>query len=64
MEQCLVPGTRLVLENSATRERVPCKIARQPLESSEGFQVALEFDSPAPRFWRIAFPPENWRPEY
>jgi PilZ domain len=63
MGQSLVPGTRLVLENNTTRERVACKVARQPRESSEGFQVPLEFDSPAPQFWRIDFPPVDWRAE-
>lgn len=63
MRQSLVPGTRLVLENRTTRERVACKVVRQPRESSEGFQIPLEFDSPAPQFWRIAFPPADWRPE-
>jgi hypothetical protein len=63
MDASLSTGTRLVLENVSTRERVACKVARQPREFSEGFQVALEFDSPAPKFWRIAFPPADWRPE-
>lgn len=63
MKKFLDPGTRLVLENNVTRERVACKVARQPRESAEGFQVPLEFDSPAPEFWRIAFPPLDWRPE-
>lgn len=61
MRQSLIPGTRLVLENNATRERVACKVTRQPRESSEGFQVPVEFDSPAPKFWRIDFPPVDWR---
>jgi PilZ domain len=63
MRQSLIPGTRLVLENNTTRERVACKVARQPRESSEGFQIPLEFDSPAPQFWRIDFPPVDWRAE-
>ncbi|MGA9885733.1 MAG: hypothetical protein WBQ34_18605 [Candidatus Acidiferrales bacterium] len=63
MDKCLGSGTRLILENTTTRERVACKVARQPRESAEGFQVPLEFDSPAPRFWSIAFPPADWRPE-
>lgn len=62
MQRALLAGTRLVLENKITRERVACKVARQPRESAEGYQVPLEFDSPAPRFWRIAFPPLDWRP--
>lgn len=63
MDKSLASGTRLVLENTTTRERVACKVVRHPRESAEGFQVPLEFDSSAPRFWRIAFPPADWRPE-
>lgn len=25
-------------------------------------EVGLEFSEPAPRFWRITFPPEDWNP--
>lgn len=63
MNRFLASGTRLVLENVSTREKVPCRVARQPRESAEGFQASIEFDSPSPRFWRIAFPPTDWRPE-
>ncbi len=61
MSKFLESGTHLVLENKSTRERVPCRVVRPPRESPEGFQVPLEFDSPAPQFWRIAFPPTDWR---
>ena len=63
MKQSLPPETRLVLEHKGTRERVACKVARAPREIPEGFQVPLEFDSPAPDFWKIAFPPADWRPD-
>jgi hypothetical protein len=63
MDKFLASGTRLVLENRTTHERVACKVARPPRESAEGFQIPLEFDSPAPQFWRINFPPTDWRPE-
>ena len=26
------------------------------------FEVGIEFLEPAPRFWRVAFPPEDWSP--
>jgi hypothetical protein len=29
----------------------------------EGFHIPIEFDSPAPDFWKIAFPPTDWRPQ-
>jgi hypothetical protein len=63
VDKFLASGTRLVLENRTTRERVACRVARPPRESPEGFQIPLEFDSPAPQFWRITFPPADWRPE-
>lgn len=63
VDKFLASGTRLVLENRTTHERVACRVIRPPRESSEGFQMPLEFDSPAPEFWRITFPPADWRPE-
>jgi hypothetical protein len=63
VDKFLASGTRLVLENRTTHERVACKVTRSPHESPEGFQIPLEFDSPAPEFWRITFPPADWRPE-
>ena len=62
-KQHLPAETRLILENSMTRERMACKVVRPPHETPEGFQTALEFDSTAPDFWKIAFPPTNWRTE-
>ena len=62
LSQSLPCDTRLVLEHSGTKERVACKVARIAREMPEGFHVPLEFDSPAPNFWRIAFPPSDWRP--
>ncbi|MGD0403760.1 MAG: PilZ domain-containing protein [Candidatus Acidiferrales bacterium] len=62
LSQNLPLDTRLVLEHSGTKERVACKVARIAREMPEGFHVPLEFDSPAPNFWRIAFPPSDWRP--
>ena len=63
MKQGLPAETRLVLEHQATRERVACKVAGLPREMPEGFHVPLEFDAPSPTFWKIDFPPTDWRPE-
>jgi hypothetical protein len=62
MERSLPENTRLVLEHGQTGERVACRVTRSPLEMPEGFHVPIEFDSPAPDFWKIAFPPSDWRP--
>jgi hypothetical protein len=61
MNQNLPVESRLVLEHGNTKERVACKVARAAREMPEGFHVPLEFDSPAPAFWGIAFPPMDWR---
>ena len=63
MSQNLPPETRLILEHGGTQERVPCVVVRAARETPEGFHTAIEFDSTAPDFWRIAFPPSDWRPE-
>jgi hypothetical protein len=62
LKQGLPLETRFVLEHLGTKERVACKVVRSPREMPEGFQIPIEFDSPAPNFWRIAFPPNDWRP--
>ena len=62
LKQGLPPETRFVLEHSGTKERVACKVIRPSREMPDGFQIPIEFDSPAPNFWRIAFPPNDWRP--
>lgn len=53
---------RVVLEHSGTKETIACRVARAAREMPEGYHIPLEFDSPAPNFWRIAFPPADWRP--
>jgi len=62
VNQTLPMDARIILEHSATKERVSCKIVRPAREMPEGFHVPLEFDTPAPNFWGIAFPPSDWRP--
>jgi hypothetical protein len=62
MEKNLPVDSQLVLENAATKERIGCRVTRPPREMPEGYHVPVEFDSPAPNFWGIAFPPSDWRP--
>jgi hypothetical protein len=62
IKEALPSDALLVLEHGMTRERIACKIARPAREVAEGFHIPLEFNSPAPNFWGIAFPPTDWRP--
>jgi hypothetical protein len=62
MKQSLPLDAHVVLEHGTTRQRVPCRVTRTPREMPEGYHVPLEFDTPEPNFWGIAFPPADWRP--
>jgi hypothetical protein len=57
----LLPQTRLVLENTVTRERVSCCVVRAAKEMPDGFHIPVQFDVPAPKFWMIDFPPDDWK---
>jgi hypothetical protein len=60
--QTFAAGTKLVIEHRGTREQQPCHVVRTPQGSAEGFQVPIEFEEPAPDFWKISFPPPDWKP--
>jgi hypothetical protein len=62
LKQVLPAETKVILENIGTKERVGCRVAKGSREMPEGFHVPVEFDTPAPNFWGIAFPPADWKP--
>lgn len=37
-----------------------CHVVRIDQPSPDYFAVAFEFDEPAPMFWPVSFPPEDW----
>ena len=53
-------GQTLELTNRATREEQLCDVVHVGPVSGGKAQVGVEFKSPAPDFWHIAFPPEDW----
>jgi hypothetical protein len=53
-------GQKLWLTNSRTHEELLCHVMYVGPVSGDKAQVGVEFNKPAPDFWRIAFPPENW----
>jgi hypothetical protein len=59
MERSLPQNTHLILEHAQTRERVACRVTSSGREMRDGFQVPIEFDTPAPGFWKINFPPSD-----
>jgi hypothetical protein len=56
------PQTKLDIVNDRTQERAGARITRAPRESAEGYLIPLEFSVPTPAFWKISFPPTNWKP--
>lgn len=56
------PGEVLTLENWVGRERQQIRVVRIGKKQESKREVAIEFSSPAPRFWHIDFPPTDWKP--
>jgi hypothetical protein len=54
--------TALDLEHKMTKERIAGRVTRQSQNSPEGFLIPVEFVSPSNNFWRISFPPSDWKP--
>jgi hypothetical protein len=50
------------MENDRTDEKMQCRVTRTPMENAEGYLIPVEFAKPAPMFWRISFPPRDWKP--
>lgn len=53
--------TRIEVRNERTADCTIVRVTRTPRESAEGYLIPLEFVEPSPNFWRISFPPENWK---
>ncbi len=53
----LPAGTKFVLENPKTQQRVEVNVVRPSQLNQEGSLVPVEFLTPAPQFWNIFFPP-------
>src|ERR1700683_178753 len=55
-------GQSLKIINPQTQEELTCTVCFLG-ESRDGkSEVAFEFSESAPKFWRIAFPPNDWDP--
>jgi len=54
-------GQRLALSNVTTQEDIECRVVFLGPRQGEGMQVGVEFLKASPNFWRISFPPEDWK---
>lgn len=55
-------GSKLEMRNNHTHESQACRVTRTPVESQQSFLIPVEFSAPNPAFWRISFPPDDWKP--
>ena len=55
-------GQVVILQNPETSEEQSCRIIRVHSLPEGKTEVGIEYLKPAPLFWRVAFPPEDWVP--
>jgi hypothetical protein len=60
--QSLPANATFELQNDRTHEKQQCRVVRAPVDTAEGHMIPVEFTGAAPDFWRITFPPTNWKP--
>jgi hypothetical protein len=51
----------LVLQNEVSGKKQSCFVIHVAVGEKEVFEVGVEFSEPAPHFWNIGFPPEDWK---
>ena len=55
-------GANLKITNVKTGEISMATVVDIPNGAEAGAEVGIELKEPSPRFWRVAFPPEDWTP--
>lgn len=60
LAQDIRPEATITLTNAVTNEQQTCRIAYVKPTSGNIRTVGVEFLKPAPKFWRIDFPPADW----
>jgi PilZ domain-containing protein len=57
LKEGIPQGTKFIVENPKTQEKVEVNVVRPPQMNQEGSLIPVEFVTPAPQFWNIVFPP-------
>jgi hypothetical protein len=64
LQSRLTSGSKVLLQHKKTEEEQECHVVfLGPVRSGKA-EIGLEFSSPRPAFWRVAFPPEDWTPRH
>ena len=53
-------GQPITLINEKANIQQSCRVVRVETSGAGTSAVAFEFDQPAPKFWPITFPPDDW----
>jgi hypothetical protein len=57
-------GQSLSLWHRSTREEVDSGVVFVGTKQAGKTQIGIQFLNPSPRFWRVAFPPDDWTPRH
>jgi hypothetical protein len=64
MQARITSGCKVHLFHNRTQEEQECHVVfLGPVRAGKS-EVGLEFSTPCPSFWRVAFPPEDWSPKH
>lgn len=59
----VISGAVIHMKHNKTEEEQECHVAfLGPVRSGKA-EIGVEFATPSPNFWRVAFPPEDWSPK-
>ena len=53
-------GQPFLLSNLRTGTEMSCRVVCVDETGLEHYNIAFEFDRPAPKFWPVTFPPADW----
>jgi PilZ domain len=53
-------GQSFLLRNPRSGAEMSCRVVRIEDSGLDLYNVAFEFDRPAPNFWPVVFPPADW----
>ena len=56
-------GQKILLRNTETLEEQFVRVVHITPAAEGKSEVGVDFLKPAPKFWRISFPPDDWTPK-
>jgi hypothetical protein len=59
----VISGGIVHMKHNKTGEEQECHVAFLGPVRGGRAEIGVEFTTPSPNFWRVAFPPEDWSPK-